>query len=290
MLHRVRPKGDLSSLYRNRNIEITTEQLDELITWVKASGYRIVSLKNIVRNIETKRGYRQCVFTFDDGYRDNLTHALPIFEKHDAPLTVFLTTNFIDKKLQPWWYALEGSSITDKEFETILPRILEAPWCAEHEIKVFGTSLDKHSLLTDKTFLDWEEVRLLGAHSLIEIGAHTVSHQRLSALGSAELWREVRDCKMRIEEEIGGAVEVFAYPFGDAMSCGSREFLVAEKSGYSASVTTRIGNVCSGHRNFLHCLPRIPIEGVDFSIERVALAMSGFPLLRQHKLNPMAVQ
>jgi peptidoglycan/xylan/chitin deacetylase (PgdA/CDA1 family) len=290
MLHRVRPKGDLSSLHRNRDIEITTDQLEELIAWVKANEYRIVSLEDIISNIETRPRYRQCAFTFDDGYRDNLTHALPIFEKYDAPLTVFLTTDFIDRKLQPWWYVLEGMSITDKEFETILPRILDGPWRGEHKVKLFDKSVQHHNLLTNEMFLDWEQVRSLSKHHLIRIGAHTVSHQRLSTLDSVDLWREVHDCKMRIEEEIGKAVEFFAYPFGDAMSCGSREFLIAQKSGYSASVTTRIGNVCSGHRNFLHCLPRIPIEGVGFSIERVALAMSGFPLLRQYKLNPMAVK
>ena len=35
--------------------------------------------------------------TFDDGYKDNLTIALPIIEKYNIPITIFVTASFIDK-------------------------------------------------------------------------------------------------------------------------------------------------------------------------------------------------
>ena len=35
--------------------------------------------------------------TFDDGYKDNLTNALPIIEKYNIPITIFVTASFIDK-------------------------------------------------------------------------------------------------------------------------------------------------------------------------------------------------
>jgi peptidoglycan/xylan/chitin deacetylase (PgdA/CDA1 family) len=287
MLHRIRPARDLSALHRNRNMEITPDQLDELIVWAKATGYRIVSLRHIIDNFNTTPRYRECAFTFDDGYRDNLTHALPVFERHNAPFTVFVTTDFIDRKLRPWWCALEEAPITDKSMETLTLRILELPSRAEQELRGIGISVHDRTSRTDQIFLDWQQICYLSAHPLVEIGAHTVSHRRLSALEEQEVRREVRDCKRRIEEKIGKAVGFFAYPFGDAASCGIREFLIAEQSDYSASVTTRVGNICSGHRNLLHRLPRIPIEGVGFSVEKVALAVSGFPLLRQRIFRPI---
>lgn len=41
--------------------------------------------------------------TFDDGFKDNLTAALPILEKYKIPATIFISTKFIDGTLAPWW-------------------------------------------------------------------------------------------------------------------------------------------------------------------------------------------
>src|SRR5579871_2081471 len=41
--------------------------------------------------------------TVDDGYRDFLTVAAPIFRAHELPVTVYLISGFIDGQLWPWW-------------------------------------------------------------------------------------------------------------------------------------------------------------------------------------------
>jgi peptidoglycan/xylan/chitin deacetylase (PgdA/CDA1 family) len=35
--------------------------------------------------LENDRSHRYAVLTFDDGYRDNVSMALPILERHNAP-------------------------------------------------------------------------------------------------------------------------------------------------------------------------------------------------------------
>ncbi len=45
--------------------------------------------------------------TFDDGYRDNLSHALPILERHRIPATVFIVSGAIGRGREFWWDALE---------------------------------------------------------------------------------------------------------------------------------------------------------------------------------------
>ena len=50
----------------------------------------------------------------------------------------------------------------------------------------------------------------------IEIGAHSVSHPRLSRLTAAQVEREIADSQARLEDAVGRPVRGFAYPFGDA--------------------------------------------------------------------------
>ena len=46
--------------------------------------------------------------TFDDGYRDNLQHALPILRRHGAPFTLYVPTSFPDRAGELWWLTLEA--------------------------------------------------------------------------------------------------------------------------------------------------------------------------------------
>lgn len=64
---------------------------------------------------------RSVAITFDDGYVDNLTVALPLLEKHDAPATIFILTSTIGAAREFWWDALARVFLTTPR----LPRVLE---------------------------------------------------------------------------------------------------------------------------------------------------------------------
>ncbi|MBS2001826.1 MAG: polysaccharide deacetylase family protein [Cyanobacteria bacterium SZAS LIN-5] len=48
------------------------------------------------------------VITFDDGYADNLTAALPILSKYEVPATVFISTGMVQHRTPFWWSEVES--------------------------------------------------------------------------------------------------------------------------------------------------------------------------------------
>ncbi len=73
------------------DIDISPERFEQQLEWL--SRWR-----NVVRLYQTLRGSsksRMVAITFDDGFRDNLTVALPLLEKYKLPMTLFVTAGFI---------------------------------------------------------------------------------------------------------------------------------------------------------------------------------------------------
>jgi len=73
------------------DIDISPERFEQQLRWL--SRWR-----NVVRLTQTLRGTpssRQIAITFDDGFRDNLTVALPLLEKYNLPMTLFVTAGYV---------------------------------------------------------------------------------------------------------------------------------------------------------------------------------------------------
>ncbi len=107
MLHRVtahpeKPNGV------NRHLNIAPRFLDLLIADMKRAGYVFVSMDEAIERI-LSRGHRErfATITADDAYRDNLTEALPVLEKHGAPITVYVAPSLINGSADLWWELVE---------------------------------------------------------------------------------------------------------------------------------------------------------------------------------------
>jgi len=107
MLHHVRPPRD-TEFQPNRHLEIAPEFLRAALAHLRSRNIDIVTLDEAHRRL-TERDFsrRFACFTLDDGYRDNRDFALPVMREFDAPLTVYVTSDFAEGTGRLWWIALE---------------------------------------------------------------------------------------------------------------------------------------------------------------------------------------
>src|SRR6185369_14009384 len=106
-LHHVRPRRP-TPFEPNHHLEVTPEFLRATLHHLRSHDIDIVTLDEMHRRlIEKNFARRFACFTFDDGYRDNRDFALPVMRQFDAPLTVYVASDFAEGSGRLWWVALE---------------------------------------------------------------------------------------------------------------------------------------------------------------------------------------
>lgn len=168
MYHRVIQLGNYDQL------TVTPSRFEEHMAFL-SGNYRIISLDRAVDELQTGKIQPSVVITFDDGYRDNLTNALPVLQKNNIPATIFLTTKFCDQ--------------TNRH-----PRYLRE---------------------MGRLHLNWEEVKKLASDPNITIGSHTLSHPYLSRMSKEMSQQEIIESRKQIQRKLEIDVNYFCYPSGD---------------------------------------------------------------------------
>ncbi len=226
--------------------------------------------------------------TVDDGYRDFFSVAYPVFRSFGIPVTVFVTTSYLDRKCWLWVdevdYALTRTTFNTFEIPsgaggTLQFRLDTARARAEaaSAIKKMAKRIPNHEKLelirnlmsslkvdhpekipAEYEPLCWDEVRVM-TRGRIEFGAHTKTHPILSQLASTnELKLEIEGSKARLEEELGTPVLHFSYPNGMQQDFQPESVELVKSSGFRTAVTAMAGLNFSGCDPFR--LSRIPVE------------------------------
>jgi peptidoglycan/xylan/chitin deacetylase (PgdA/CDA1 family) len=310
-LHRVRPETESATLAFNRRLEITPAALDSMLESLRLDGRRFVSMDEARRLIaDPDGGPRWVAITLDDGYRDNLVHALPVFEQHGMPFTVYVTTCFPDHTAVQWWYVLEevllgSTEITvtiDSTIETVRTATLEEkntafskispaiafagnPSLADQVESVLGQQAGDSTRHARENALSWDDVAHLAANPLATIGAHTSNHLSLAQLDEDKVRAEIGDSVQRLGDACGKRIEHFAYPYGGRIAANTREFEIVKSLSLGTAVTTREANIFSSHAAHLESLPRIGVtmEMLDPTAWLLDLWLSGLvPMHENH--------
>jgi hypothetical protein len=80
------------------------QNLEEVLIKLKRTAFNLVSLEDVVKAAQGHGDLpgQSIAFTMDDGYHDQIEVLAPIFAKHEVPLTIFLTTGFLNRELWTW--------------------------------------------------------------------------------------------------------------------------------------------------------------------------------------------
>jgi peptidoglycan/xylan/chitin deacetylase (PgdA/CDA1 family) len=206
---------------------------------------------------------RAACVTFDDGYADNVSAALPLLRKHGMTATFFLATG---------WLA-GGRMWNDTVIETVRrapARVLDARPAGLGMLDIGAPEQRRGAierLLARLKYLPMEERQrradelasaagcdlpsdlMMSADGVRElhrsgmrIGAHTVNHPILAKLDRPRARREIEESRARLEAITGAPVRLFAYPNGRPGVDYLREHVDLVKDlGFDAAVTTARG-------------------------------------------------
>ncbi len=285
-MHRVLPDAP-ARFSPNAILQITPDFLDFTIRRIRQLGLEIVSLDEAIARIENPAPTPKfAVLTFDDAYRDNLEHALPVLRHNQAPFTLYVPTALVDGVGQVWWQALEDIIANQKAIQVTYLGVTDYLACDSLSEKLdtynevywrmrqmpekdrvalirelafqYGLDLDKHCR---SLIMDWSELRLFAEDPLCTIGAHTVHHYELAKLDLMQARNEIEQSIKVIAAQFGRVPKHLSYPIGGTVSASDREYDLARNIGLRSAVTTRPGGVYHADKDRLHALPRVSLNG-----------------------------
>ena len=310
MFHRVLPAESRPRIRGHARLEVTPEALEQTIQYFARRNYAVYSPDELHHFLTgTKKADKPFVlFTFDDGYIDNLTHAYPIFKRHNIPFTVNVSTCFPERTAIIWWYLLEDLILTRKKLAFEYEGKTYDFDCATSESKIikyattrklfkFANGQQRQELTNsvlmannvdllkkaDEVALTWGQIKQLASDPLVTIGAHTVNHYVLSNLSADEVQYEILESRRILEAKLEKQIEHFAYPFGNRREAEAREFSIAAHCGFKTAMTTRTGNIFFSHDSHLNTLPRYDLTQIDISRD-LDLVTSGAMSMRVNRL------
>lgn len=273
--HRVAPAalwGDLP----NRGFYLGVDLLESILSWLTANRWDVVTIGEALRRIDgPSRCGRFVNISIDDTYRDTFEVIVPTFRKHGVPVTLFVTTGIPDATISMWTTGLEqillerdavrvqgderrevptadlkreAYGALSRDWEADDPDARYTEFCRDNDFDA-GRVHREHAMT-------WDMLDALARDPSVEIGAHTLSHPRISALPKAGAMRELAESRRRLQEMLGVPADHFAFPYGRVADCGERDFDLARQAGFKSAATTRKGIVRGGGRQDHFRLPR----------------------------------
>jgi len=265
--------------------------IDDFLCAVKEYGYEFMSMEELI-NIVNRAGApikNKVMFTMDDGYIDQVTKGVPIFQKHQCPISIGVITNFISRKMWPWdakvrylFHSSQRSEYTyttscgvsiklrmDTSIERLQSMRTVREYLKQESLGVLLGTIAKLEVDLDVELpilapeqyqpFSWEDIKRLEGDGVNFI-PHTQNHYILSNLSDeaacAELEGSIRDVNKHIK-----SVPAFIYPNGRLCDFNEKHIQLLQKKNIKVAFST--------HNKYLslnefdravddsYCIPRI---------------------------------
>lgn len=259
------------NFYTSPSISVSVREFERHVRYF-ARKYRVVSLDEIVDAVLAQRPLPKnaVVFTFDDGYADNLV-AAKILKKYNATGIFYLTTNCIDRQ-EPLWlvevnYLLERSTKTSfhvkvngatydlklntaKEREQAKRQVVKIIKSNDRNVRESVREQIRTQLAeagwretVERIMLNWDQVREMIADGM-SIGGHTVTHLNLPNADHQDAQNEIAGSKHVLEKKFGKPIRHFSVPnSGPYKYYNAAVKRMVGASGFVSSVTSAHGFV-----------------------------------------------
>ena len=242
-------------------LSVSAHQFEDHLDILR-SHCQMVTLDELLDTRSANRSTLASV-TFDDGYTDNLTTAMPILRGVGIPATFFICTGCLGDVRGFWWdrvaTAIAAADTAAPAFELTkdisLTGDLSSPDARRRATLDIAARLQRmHPLQRDRVVeeletvllagtshtrescpvLDEAGVRELGSQPLAQLGAHTHSHPMLSVLTREEQLAEINRGAAILQEITGTRPRFVAYPYGSQQDYSEDSCLAARAAALDA--------------------------------------------------------
>ncbi|ASS48558.1 MAG: hypothetical protein A3D31_07620 [Candidatus Fluviicola riflensis] len=262
---------------------MAVREFDRLIGAI-SRNYEVVGMDEMFHSTKPASGKKRICITFDDGYLDNLTTALPVLEKHKVPATFYIISEgIVNDNFIVWTDLLDlilfstnddslqfGNHRFDRRNGQFRCTELNEIGIADY-LKTLGP--EKYEFLNQiaaglphfealkKQFPDyWKlmnaaELKQFAQSKYVTIGSHTKVHHNLANVDLQLAESELKTSKQELERVLEQPILSIAYPDGSY----NREVKnSAEMAGYRYQLA--VDYRCSDDADDNRILPRLSIS------------------------------
>jgi len=168
-----------------------------------AQEHNVVPLEAALNRMGLEKRRLNVALTFDDGFEEHLTVAVPVLRELGLPATFFVPSGSLD--------------LTPPEAD-----------------RFAGDALRRSRSIR---FLRSRDLAAIAAEPGFEIGGHTTHHVDVGRLGPQEVEPEVVEDKATLERLAGRPLRFFAFPFGSHANVSAEAVRAIADAGYQAAFT-----------------------------------------------------
>lgn len=273
LYHRVLPREVVVRDHVEPGMYVTRETFSRHLSWLEEE-FSVLPLHEIVAR--QGRGeplpLRACAITFDDGWRDNLEHALPALEKRGLPATIFVVTERVGtggafwpdevcRRMAPLRLDRQhelarrlGAHGAGDPVASLLDHLKRVPEAARLDLLDSLRGQTDAPAESGRELLDWADLARL-ANAGVDIESHGATHAILTGIPDDAVEHELRSARTQLLARGHGRRGLLAYASGrhDKRIQG-----IAGKVGYEGAFTTEPGLLDAKSEAF--ALPRIGLH------------------------------